>query len=79
MTIVKIVAFVFKLIKMKKMADKVMANPKATKGGVATVAVAVLCLLMQYFGVEITPELQEGLAAIVLAVGGAYTAYRASK
>ena len=76
MTVVKIVAFAFKIIQMKKMADKVMANPKATQGGVATVVVTVLLMVSQSFGIEMTEEYQSGLVGIVAALGSGYTAWR---
>jgi hypothetical protein len=74
-----ILSYGFKFIKMRRTAATIEANPKATNGGIATIIVAVICLYAESIGMEVTPEVQEQLAAIVVGIGGVYTAWRASR
>lgn len=69
----------FKFIKMRKTAEAFKANPKATNGGVITIVIAVVCLYAESIGIEMTPEIQEQVAALVVSIGGIYTAWRASR
>lgn len=74
-----IVAYGFKFIKMQKAAEKVEANPKAINSGIITIVIAVICLYAESIGIEMTPELQEQVAGIIIGFGGVYTAWRASR
>lgn len=72
-------SFGFKFLKMRKTAEKIAANPKATNGGMITIIVTVICLYAESIGINMTPEVQEQVAGLVVAVGGLYTAWRAKR
>lgn len=71
-----------KLIKLEKMGAWIAKNPKSTNGGGMTVLAASLVslavMLAESNGVVLTAEVQTSLIAAVVAIGGAYTAWRAS-
>lgn len=76
-----IITGVFKLIKRgAEVAEKkTEANPKATNGAVITIIVTAVCLYAESIGIEVTPEIQEQVVAVVAGAGALYTAWRASR
>lgn len=71
-----ILSYGFELIKMRKTAEGIKANPKATNGAGITTVVAFICLFAEHFGVEITPKMQESLVQVVAGIGVLYTGWR---